>query len=110
MYNKRIILFDYPGQSHTIYNRGNTEAFSAYFCEVLDKLVFYLGGEKNELKIIDLEKDSFKFCGFGYGGYLLSTYLGSYSFTFGSRIASAMLINSFMQYPKRYTEILESLL
>lgn len=103
MYNKRIILFDYPGQSHTIYNRGNTDGFSAYFCEVLDKLVYYLvSGEKKELKMIDLDRDSFKFCAFGYGGYLLANYLGSYSLTFGNRIAGAMIINSFMEYPKRY--------
>ena len=48
------------------------------------------------MKIIDLEKDMFKFCGFGFGGYILSNYLGSYSLTFGGRISSVMIVNSFM--------------
>lgn len=46
MFNKRIILFNYPGQSHTIYNKNNTQGNSAVFCEALDKLVFRLSGEQ----------------------------------------------------------------
>lgn len=103
MYNKRIVLFNYPGQSHTIYNRGNVEGYSAYFGEIMDKLVYRLSGEKGELGVIDLEKDLFKFCGFGFGAYLLSSYLGSYSLTFGNNISSVMLVNPFMQYPKKYS-------
>ena len=42
IYNKRIILFNYPGQSHTIYNGGSTQGYIAYFGEIMDKLIFRL--------------------------------------------------------------------
>jgi hypothetical protein len=54
------------------------------------------------MQIINLDKDSFKFCGFGYGGYLLAHYLGSYQITFSNRLAGVLLVNSFVEYPKRY--------
>lgn len=53
---------------------------------------------KNELKVIDLEKDRFKFIGFGYGAYLLAQYIG-HSYHDYSQISGVMLINSYMKMP-----------
>ena len=79
VFNKRIILFNYPGQSHTIYNEGSTYGYAGQFAEVLDKIIFRLSTEKTEMKIIDLDKDVFRFYGIGVGGFLLQSFLGSYS-------------------------------
>ena len=46
------------------------------------------------MKILNLKKDSFKFCGFGYGGYLLAFYLGSYHYYF-QKITGVFLLNAF---------------
>jgi hypothetical protein len=39
--NKRIILFNYPGQSYTLYNE-NRVYDGLYACEILDKLIYRL--------------------------------------------------------------------
>ena len=90
---------NYPGQSHTIYSSNNHRGFTALFSEVLDKIIYRLSSQNGELKIIDLEKDLFKFIGFGYGGYLLASYLG-HSYHYFSNIAGIMLINSYMRIPR----------
>ena len=99
--NKRIILFNYPGQSHTIYNSENKEAISISFGNVLDQLLYRLSTSKNELKIINLKNDLFKFCGIGFGAYLLASYLGSYHYYF-SHLQEIMIINGFMEMPRKY--------
>ena len=75
----------------------------------MDKLLYRLSTQKAQLKIINLKKDNFKFCGFGYGGYLLATYLGNYHQYF-SKITGIFLLNSFMQMPSKYEEMLKNLL
>ena len=107
--NKRIILFNYPGQSHTIYNEDNIEAISVNFGNVMDKLLYRLSSAKGELKLISLKNDSFKFCGFGYGAYLLSSYLGAYHYYF-PKLNGVLLINGFMEMPIKYKEMLDNLL
>ena len=109
VYNKRIILFNYPGQSHTIYNQTKIHPYSLYFTEIIDKILFRLSGHKGQLKIIDLEQDLFKFFGFGYGGSLLSTYIG-HSFHYFKNISGIMIINSYMRMPQKYRQNLENLL
>ena len=51
----------------------------------------------------------FKFCGLGYGSYLLSSYLGSYHYYF-QKISAVFLLNPFMQMPESYEEMLKNLL
>lgn len=80
-----------------------------YFSEIVDKILYRLSGQKNELKIIDLEKDLFKFVGLGYGGYLLAQYIG-HSYHYFNNISGIMIINSYMRMPDTYRQTLQNLL
>ncbi len=39
--NKRIILFNYPGQSHTIYDNNKLFTLTLFY-QIMDKLLFRL--------------------------------------------------------------------
>lgn len=91
--NKRVVLFNYPGQSHTIY-KANTPFTSAQFNSVLEKLMFRLSGEKNQMGVIDIRKDTFKFIGIGYGGYLTASFLANNTILH-EMTAAVLLVNSF---------------
>lgn len=75
----------------------------------MDKLIYRLSGARGELKFINLKKDSFKFCAFGYGSFLLSNYLGSYYYYF-SNIKGIFLVNGFTKLPEKYLDMLRNLL
>ena len=62
------------------------------FVNVMEKLLYRLSNEKDQLKTINFEKDSFKFIGIGYGAYLIASYLGSYYQLFAN-INGILLIN-----------------
>jgi len=66
LHNKRIILFNYPGQAFTTYIH-DFEYTNKYLSEVLDGFLFHL--EQN--RSFDLERNTFKFIGYGYGGNIL---------------------------------------
>ena len=48
--NKRIILFNYPGQSYTTYNE-NVVYDGLYLCEVIHKLLFRLSEEEKLINV-----------------------------------------------------------
>ena len=73
--NTRIILFNYPGQSHTIFDQ-NEPFRMAEISAIVDKLLYRLGTDQGQLKIIG-KNDTFKIVGFGFGGFLATSFLSS---------------------------------
>ncbi len=49
--NTRFILFNYPGQSHTIYDK-QAEFKPTHFAAILDKLIYRLSSYPNQLNVI----------------------------------------------------------
>lgn len=47
------------------------------FTDIMDKLLYRLSENKDQLGYINYKKDKFKFIGFGYGGGLIAQYLGN---------------------------------
>ncbi len=47
------------------------------FSFIMDKLLYRLSTEKEQLGFVNFKKDKFKYIAFGYGGYLLSSYLAN---------------------------------
>jgi len=75
----------------------------------MDKLIYRLSNEKDQLNYIDYNKDSFKFIGYGYGCHLLMSYLGYY-YAFFPILSGVMLVNPFSTMPSNYLNMLKSLL
>lgn len=71
--NTRFILFNYPGQSHTIYDK-QADFKPNDFAAIIDKLIFRLSYHPSQLNII-ASGDSIKIIGMGYGGYMAQAYL-----------------------------------
>ena len=105
--NTRFILFNYPGQSHTIYDK-NGQFRTTEFIAIVDKLLFRLATLPNQLGIIGKE-DTIQLVGFGYGGYLLQSYLSACPSTYNV-IKGALIINSSLYCTKKHKEIFESLI
>ncbi|KAL4503210.1 hypothetical protein ABPG72_000816 [Tetrahymena utriculariae] len=89
--NRRVLLFNLPGQSYTIYNSELLYP-NYYQIEVIDRLLFKLDQEK----LINTKTDKFKFIGIGYGGFILQSYMVS---AYGNlpHLGSLLLINSFIE-------------
>ena len=59
---------------------------------IVDKLIYRLSGEQGQLGVIG-KKDTFKFIGFGYGGYLMTSFLSGCP-ALHSLTTGVILINS----------------
>lgn len=105
--NKRVILFNYPGQSHTIYD-SDSPFLTTDFNSLLDKLMYRLSGEKSQLGVINMGKDIFKFIGVGYGCSLLASFLSANPCLKISK--SVMLVNGFQNLTTQYKNMLEGML
>lgn len=87
-FNKTFILFNFPGQAFTIYNEQ--EYFNnVSISNLIDSLLYHL----NEKKYISLDYETFKMIGLGYGGLILSYFLGSFEDAISFN--SGLFINSF---------------
>ena len=86
--NKTFILFNYPGQAFTIYNQ-NQLLNNVDIAKIIDSLLFHL----NEKGFLSLEYDTIKMVGLGYGGLILSYFLGSSEDSLD--LTAGLLINSF---------------
>lgn len=67
--NKRVVLFQYPGQAYTIYQRD-----VAYTNEFLSNFVDSFFYHLETKSYIDFVADRIKFIGIGYGGNILLYY------------------------------------
>ena len=65
------------------------------FSFVLDKLMYRLSTEREQLGFVNFRKDRFKFIGVGYGGYLLSSSLANSHQFYGKNLSGVMLINTY---------------
>lgn len=83
-------MFNYPGQSHTIYD-ANSPFRPAQFNSIVDKIIFKLA-QPGKGCIIG-SADKFKFIGFGFGGYLASCFLSA-TFALGSLTDGVFLVNT----------------
>jgi len=105
--NTRILLYNYPGQSHTIYDKNGALRTTEHNA-IIDKLIFRLSSYSGQLNIFS-SVDSYKFVGFGYGGYLISSYLSAnpamHKITNGT-----FLINCSANCTPKYKAIIESLI
>ena len=75
---------------------------------ILDKLIYRLSSAPHQLNIFG-QKDTLKFIGFGFGGYMASTFLSSCRSLFPI-VKSVMLINSAYGLTERTKNVYESLL
>jgi hypothetical protein len=100
-------LFNYPGQSHTIYDK-NLNFTTADFSSILDQLIYRLSSEPNQLNIMG-KQDRIKLIGFGYGGYLAASFISS-SFMISAMVSAVILVNTPWTITKKYKEIYTSLL
>ena len=105
--NTRIILFNYPGQSHTIYDKALPFRM-AEISAIVDKLLFRLGSEHGQLNVIG-KKDSFKVIGFGYGGYLATSFLSACPALFPI-VKGVALVNTAFELTEKTKNAFESLL
>ncbi|EGR30022.1 hypothetical protein IMG5_143970 [Ichthyophthirius multifiliis] len=89
--NTKVLLLNLPGQAYTIFNQDLIYT-NIFQLEVIDKLIFKL----NEEKLISTQYDKFKFIGFGYGGFILQSYMVC---CYGNlpNLNSLLLINSFAE-------------
>jgi hypothetical protein len=71
--NTRFILFNYHGQSHTIYDK-QLDFKASDFATLIDKLIYRLSSYPNQLNIFQAG-DTFKIVGMGYGGYLAQSFM-----------------------------------
>lgn len=101
--NTRIIMFNYPGQSHTIFDK-NSQLRASEINSIIDKLIYRLSSEPNQLGIIG-KTDSYKFIGFGYGGYLLASYISACPILHDS-VKGVTLINTAYSMTQKYKSIL----
>lgn len=104
--NTRFILFNYPGQSHTIYDKL-VEFKPSDFAGILDKLIYRLSYNASQLNII-ASGDSIKIVGMGYGGFLAQSYLALCP-EMASMVQQVMLVNSPPYLTKKYKEVFTSL-
>ena len=65
---------------------------TAEFCSILDKLIYRLSSEQNQLNIFS-KKDLIKFIGFGIGGFLVSSFL-SLNFSLCQIVPGITVLNS----------------
>ena len=92
--NKKIILFNYPGQVFTIYNEEiihNNQLIS----KIIDCMIYFL----DNIDTIDLSQEKLKIIGYGYGGNIASYFVSSTEGALSSLI-SLLLINSFTYVDK----------
>jgi pimeloyl-ACP methyl ester carboxylesterase len=92
-------LFNYHGQSHTIYEK-QSEFRPNDFAAILDKLLYRLSAFPNQLNIITTE-DSIKLIGMGYGGYLAQSFMSLCPETF-SLIKGVLFVNTSPYCSKKY--------
>lgn len=97
--NTRFILFNYHGQSHTIYDKAGSFQGSD-FASILDKLLYRLGTYQNQLNIIS-QGEFLSFVGYGFGGYLIQCYL-SMCPHIHHLVSKVMLFNSPSYLTKKY--------
>ena len=76
---------------------------------ILEKLLYRLSTEKEQLGFINFRKDKFKFIGFGYGGYLLSSYLANNYQFYGKNLSGVMLVNTYKNITETLKEKAEAL-
>jgi hypothetical protein len=105
--NTRIFLLNIPGQSHTIFD-SKAVMHPHIITNILDKLLYRLSSAPQQLNIIG-PKDTLKLIGFGYGGYMLSTFLSSCRSLFPI-VKGVMLVNSAFGLTERLKSIYQSLL
>jgi pimeloyl-ACP methyl ester carboxylesterase len=105
--NTRFILFNYPGQSHTIYDK-NTPLRASEISSIVDKLIYRLSSEPNQLNIIS-KSDTLKIIGFGFGGYLTASFLSSCPALYSS-VSGVTLVNAAFSMTQKYKSTYESLL
>jgi pimeloyl-ACP methyl ester carboxylesterase len=105
--NTRFILFNYHGQSHTIYDK-QLEFKPSDFSALIDKLFYRLSSYPSQLNIVQTG-ESFKLIGMGYGGYLVQSYMALCP-EIHSIIKGVMLVNSSPYCTKKSREIYSSLL
>lgn len=86
--NKTIIVFNYPGQAFTIYD-SNELWNNVSLANLLDSFLYYL----NEKGQISINLNSIKMIGLGYGGLILSYFLGTCEDALS--LNSCLLVNSF---------------
>ena len=87
--NKRIILFNYPGQAYTIFPTDIIPT-NQLCADVLDALIYRL----DRSGVISIQKDKFNFIGYGFGGNILLHLLVSTDNAISS-YSNLMLVNSF---------------
>ena len=104
--NTRFILFNYPGQSHTIYNK-QSDFKPNDFAGMLDKLIYRLSYNASQLNII-ASGDSVKIIGMGYGGFLAQSYLALCP-EMASLVQQMLLVNSSPYLTKKCKEVFTSL-
>jgi hypothetical protein len=105
--NTRFILFNYNGQSHTIYDK-QADFKPTNFAAIIDKLIYRLSSSPNQLNIIGVG-DTIKAIGMGYGGFLLQSYMSFCPSTF-LLIQQILLFNSSPYCTNKYREVFTSLL
>lgn len=99
--DKTFILFNYPGQAFTMYNKDSVFN-NVELSKLVDSLLFYLSQQRT----ISLDYDDLKFVGLGYGGLILSYFLSCNDEAL--KINSALLINGFAYLDEMiYTALLK---
>ena len=67
--NTKFLLFNYPGQMFTIYNKKKYFT-NEELSQILDGFMHFL----DDINEINIDKDVFMFVGIGFGGFVLSHY------------------------------------
>ena len=71
----------------------------------MDKLLYRISSEREQLGYINFRKDKFKFIGFGFGGYLLSSYIGSCgNEVYGNSLTGVLLVNTYKNVSDSWRE------
>ena len=88
--NTRFILFNYPGQSHTIYQEEKLLR-PTHLTTIIDKLLYRLSSEPQQMGVIGKD-DSLKFMGLGIGGFFTASFLSTCP-VLQSMVDRVMLVN-----------------
>lgn len=81
------------------------------FSFIMDKLLYRISSEREQLGYINFRKDKFKFIGFGFGGYLLSSYIGNCGTeVYGNNsLTGVLLVNTYKNVSDSWREKLVAL-
>ncbi|KRX11010.1 hypothetical protein PPERSA_03068 [Pseudocohnilembus persalinus] len=93
---KKFVLLNFPGQSYTLFSEDKIYD-NLKQSQVIDRLLYHL----EETKQIDLQTESLSFIGYGYGGFILQSFL-TQSYNNLPNIGEIQLINSFYDLDKGF--------